>query len=286
MAETRRRSVWMERLMACFFAFCAAVVVMVFAIMVGQLVWSGAGAISWSFLTESPANAGREGGIAPILVSTALVLAVCLSVAVPLGLATAVVLAEFRRSSRLFGTLIGRSLDVLAGVPSIVIGLFGNVFFCQILGLGFSILAGGLTLACMVLPLLIRTTEKGLRAVPESYRMGGAALGISKPAMLGHVLLPAAVPSLVAGMVLSLGRASAETAALIFTSGYVDRMPTSIWDSGRTITVHIYDLAMNVPGGNRNAYGAAIVLLVLLFITNRSAARLANRWHPQRLEKL
>jgi len=286
MADSRSFRPWADRLMAGFFALSTAIVVAVFLILIGQLIWFGAGAISWEFLTENPVNAGREGGIASILVSTGLVVGVCLAVALPLGLATAVVLAEFTRKNRLFGTLIGRSLDVLSGVPSIVIGLFGNVFFCQIMGLGFSILAGGLTLACMVLPLLIRTTAEGLRAVPASYRMGGAALGISKTAMLAHVLLPAAFPSLVVGSVLSLGRASAETAALIFTSGYVDRMPSSIWDSGRTITVHIYDLAMNVPGGNRNAYGAALVLLCLLFLINRSAALLADKWHPQRLEKL
>src|SRR5205823_6172239 len=168
------------------------------------------------------------------LVSTALILAVCLASSLPVGLGTAVLLAEFTPAGGAFGRLVRRSLDVLAGVPSIVFGLFGNAFFCQVLGLGFSILSGGLTLACMVLPILIRATEEGFRAVPREYRLGAAALGLSRTTTLLHLLLPAAVPGLLVGLVLGLGRAIAETAALIFTSGYVDRMPGSLLDSGRS----------------------------------------------------
>ena len=121
-------------------------------------------------------------------------------------------LAEFTPTDSWFGGLVRRSLDVLAGVPSIVFGLFGNVFFCKVLGLGFSILSGGLTLACMVLPILIRSTEEGFRAVPNEYRLGAAALGFSRTTTLFQLLLPAAVPGLVVGLVLGIGRAIAETA--------------------------------------------------------------------------
>jgi len=182
-----------------------------------DIVWHGAGQLDWEFLTTEPENAGREGGIASILVSTGLLLSVCLGVAVPLGLGTAILLAEFTVLNNWFGRLVRRSLDMLASVPSIVFGLFGNAFFCVTLGLGFSILSGGLTLACMVLPILIRSIEEGLRSVPHEYRLGAASLGLSRTATLVNLLLPAAVPSLVAGLILGIGRAMAETAALMYT---------------------------------------------------------------------
>lgn len=209
---------------------------------------------------------------------TALILLVAIITAAPLGLATAMLLSEFTRHDSVFGRLVRRSLDVLAGVPSIVFGLFGNAFFCIYLGLGFSILSGGLTLACMVLPILIRTAEEGLQAAPNDYRLAAAALGMSRSAALVHLLLPAAMPALVAGLLLGIGRAGAETAALIFTSGYVDRMPDSLFDSGRALSVHIYDLSMNVAGGDANAYTSALVLIILLLIINSIAMGLANHW--------
>ncbi|MEO0867153.1 MAG: phosphate ABC transporter permease PstA [Cyanobacteria bacterium J06642_11] len=249
----------------------------VFLWVMGSILAQAAGHISVSFLLAEPMNAGREGGIAPILVSTLLILAVCLVTALPLGIATALLLAEFTVSDRNLSRWVRRSLDFLAGVPSIVFGLFGSVFFSQVLGLGFSILSGGLTLACMVLPLLIRSTEEGLRSLPASYRQGAAALGLSKTTTLFKILLPAALPGLMVGIVLSMGRALAETAALIFTSGYVDRFPESLLDSGRSLSIHIFDLSMNVPGGDNNAAASALVLIVLLLILNGLAALITWR---------
>jgi len=255
-----------------------ATVVAVFAWIVGDILRHGLPELSWSFLVEAPRDSGRAGGIGPIVVSTLLILGVCLAAAVPLGLATAVLLAELTRGDGGFATFVRRSLDILAGVPSIVFGLFGNAFFALWLGLGFSILSGGLTLACMVLPILIRSTEEGLRAVPDDYRHAAAALALSRVATLRHVLLPAALPGLVVGLVLGIGRAAAETAALLFTSGYVTRLPDSLLDSGRALSVHIYDMAMNVPGGTERAYSAAVVLIVLLLAINGAAGVLAERF--------
>lgn len=232
--------------------------------------------LNWNFLTKAPQNAGREGGIFPILVSTALILGVCLLVSVPLGLGTAILLTEFTRTGSRFAAGIRLSLDILAGTPSIVFGLFGNAFFSQTLGLGFSILSGGLTLACMILPIFIRSTQEGFRSIPDDYRRAAAALGLSKTAVLRAVLLPAAIPGIAVGLLLGIGRAIAETAALIFTSGYVDRFPTSLLDSGRSLSVHIYDLATNVPGGEANAYGTALVLVFLLIIINTIVASIAD----------
>ena len=245
---------------------------------IGDLTWQGTPRLSWEFLTTAPVDAGRLGGIWPIMVSTGLILGVCMAVTLPIGLGTAIFLAEITKLDQYFGRLIRRSLDVLAGVPSIVFGLFGNALFCQILGLGFSILSGGLTLACMVLPILIRTTEESFRMVPLEYRLSAAALGLSKTATLIHLLLPAAAPGLLAGLILGLGRAIAETAALIFTSGYVDRMPESLLDSGRALSIHIYDLSMNVPGGEQTAYASALVLIGLLFLLNGLSSWVTRHW--------
>lgn len=231
----------------------------------GAIVWdllgSGLARIDWAFLTEAPRDAGRAGGIAPILMSTLWAMLVCLAVAVPLGLGAAAYLAEATDARRGFGRFVQRSLDLLAATPSILFGLFGNAFFCQTLGLGFSILSGGLTLACMILPVVIRTAEAGLRAVPAEVRLGAAALALGPITTLTRVLVPAAAPALLAGVVLGLGRALAETAALIFTSGAVDRMPESLLDSGRVLSVHIYELSLHVPGGEASAQGSALVLV-------------------------
>lgn len=253
-----------------------------FLLMVWGLITQGAGQLSWSFLSTDPQDVGRAGGIRSILAATALLLGVCLGTAIPLGVGTAILLSEFTRSDHWFGRVVRRSLDMLAGVPSIVFGLFGNAFFSITLGLKFSILAGGMTLSCMVLPILIRSVEEGLREVPDDFRLGAASLGLSQTSTLWHLILPAAVPSLVAGFVLGLGRAVAETAALIFTSGYVDRFPTSLLDSGRALSLHIFDLSMNIPGGDPNAAASALTLLVLLLGINSIVIWIGENWlHKQ-----
>jgi phosphate transport system permease protein len=248
-----------------------------------DLTRGGLAHISWEFLTESPRDAGRAGGIGSVLVSTLLILLVALAAALPLAWTTAVLLAEYVPTTSQFGITVRFSLQVLAGVPSIIFGLFGNAFFSIYLGLGFSILSGGLTLACMLLPILVSTAEAGLRAVPQSYRLSAAALGMSRTATLLHLLLPAAAPTLAAGLLLGIGRAVAETAALLFTSGYVDRMPGSLLDSGRALALHIFDLSMNVPGGDTPAYASALVLVVLLLCINILAMQLAYGLQRKRI---
>jgi phosphate transport system permease protein len=247
-----------------------------------DLVWRGGAHLSWSLLTELPSDAGRAGGILPILVSTGLILVVSLSAAVPLSIATAAWLAEFSEAEGAFSRWVRASLDVLAGVPSVVFGLFGSAFFCQFLGLGFSILSGGLTLACMILPILTRATEEGFRAVSIEHRSGAAALGLSPVEVLFHVTLPLAAPAVTVGLVLGIGRALAETAALVFTSGYVDRMPESLGDSGRALSIHIFDLAMNVPGGDARAAASALVLITAVLGVNLLAAQVMRSWSRAR----
>ena len=256
-------------------AAALAVVGLLLAIL-SDLVLRGAGEISWPFLIEAPSDFGRAGGVGPILVSTVLILGVCLAVALPVGLGSALFLSELTAGRGRMGRLIRRSLDATAAVPSIVFGLFGNALFCRALGLGYSILAGGLTLACMILPFLIRTAEIGLRSVPAERRLSAAGLALSRATTLRAIILPAAAPAIVAGVVLGLGRALAETAALIFTSGYVARWPGSLLDSGRSLSIHIYDLALNVPGAE-NAYTSALVLILAIAIINQVAWSLTPR---------
>ena len=263
--------------------FVAFLVCAAFVWIASDLVRGGMAHLSWDFLVDSPRNAGRAGGIGSILVSTALILLVALMVALPLGWTTAALLSEYMPASGSFGYVVRHSLQVLAGVPSIVFGLFGNAFFSIYLGMGFSILSGGLTLACMLLPILVSTAEAGLHAVPDAYRQSAAALGMSRTATLVHLLLPAAAPALAAGLLLGIGRAMAETAALLFTSGYVDRMPGSLLDSGRTLAIHIFDLSMNVPGGDAPAHASALVLIIVLLLINMVAMRLTTVWQRRKI---
>lgn len=225
MADGRSDAV--DRLAAGVVWSSALTVTSIFAWLLWDIGVNSLSVLDPGYLTGPVLDAGRAGGIGPILVSTGLILAVCLAVAVPVGLGAAIFLAEFTARSR-FGGAVRRSLDLLAGVPSIVFGLFGNAFFSRILGMGFSILSGGLTLSLMVLPILIRTTEEGLRSVPDETRLGAAALSLSRTTTLFRLLLPRAIPALVVGLVLGIGRALAETAALLFTSGYVTRSPSSL----------------------------------------------------------
>lgn len=262
------------------------IITCIFFWILGDLLWNGLSHLTLDFLYTAPKYSGRAGGIGPILISTLLILAVCLIVSLPLGLGAAIALTEFVPHRGFFARTVRRSLDILSGVPSIVFGLFGNALFCKMMGLGFSILSGGLTLACMVLPLLIRSIEEGLRSVPKDYKLSATALGLSKTSILLKLLIPAATPGLIVGLVLSIGRALAETAALIFTSGYVDRIPTSLMDSGRSLSIHIFDLSMNISGGDAGAYKSSLVLVFLLIVINGIASYFANHFLRKRINTI
>lgn len=265
--------------------FVAILVWSVATLVAGVLLWivldllrQGLPQLSLGFLLDAPRDAGRGGGIAPVLLATMMILGVTLAVAVPLGLATALLLSEYIRRGSRFAGFVRHTLEVLAGVPSIVFGLFGNALFVRHFGMGYSVAAGGLTLACMVLPLFVRASEEALRAVPDDFRQAAVALGLTRTAAVRSVLLPAALPGILVALVLSTGRALAEAAALLFTSGYVLRAPESLADSGRTLAIHIYELAMNVPGGEAQAYATGIVLLLLLLLINVLTAMLGHRY--------
>ena len=259
---------WPDMLLKITSWLCGLFIILFFGYLLFDIVLNGFSRIDLTFFTNSPLNAGRAGGIAPMLISTLLILVLCLVISLPIGVASAIYLAEYTSEKQWFSRFVKRSLNIIAGVPSIVMGLFGYAFFVIALQLGFSILSGALTLACMVLPLLIRSIEDSLRMIPQGYRDNAHALGLSKWRTVFQVLLPMASQGILLAIILSIGRAMAETAALLYTSGYVTRMPESVLDSGRSLSVHIFDLSMNVPGGEQSAYASALTLIILLLMIN------------------
>ena len=231
--------------------------------------------INWRFLTEIPHNMGRSGGVSSTIVGTVMVSAVAIIIAVPFGIGTAFYLAEYTWEN-IVTKIIRFSAESLAGIPSIVYGLFGFIFFVIYLNLGWSVLSGGLTLAFMILPTIIRTSEEAIRAVPYSYREVSYSLGGTKWQTIMRAVTPSAIQGIVNGVILSLGRCVAETAAVILTAGSALRMPTSIFSPTRTMAIHFYILAREGISMD-NAYGTAALLIVLIFLINVIANALANR---------
>lgn len=236
--------------------------------------------LSLRFLLDSPKDMGKAGGIFPTLVGTLLLPLLAIGIALPLGVGTAVYLSEYTLENRAtrairFGT------DCLAGIPSIIFGLFGFIFFVVMLGLGWCLLSGGLTLAIMVLPTIIRTSEEAIRAVPNSYREVSFSLGATRWQTVFKVVLPNALPGIVTGVMLSLGRSIGETAAVIFTAGSSLRLPTSVFDSVRTMSVHFYILAREGIS-MENAYGTAAVLVISVLMVNLVSYWLMHRFIAKR----
>lgn len=231
--------------------------------------------LSPGFLLDSPEQMGREGGIFPTIVGTVFLTAVAIAIATPLGIGTAVFLTEYTREGRAT-RLIRFGTENLSGVPSIIFGLFGFAFFVIFLGLGWSILSGGLTLAAMVLPTIIRTAEEAIRAVPPSYRQVSFALGASRWQTVTRVVLPSALPGIITGVILAIGRSVGETAAVILTAGSSLRVPTSLFSPARTMSVHFYILAREGISLEM-AYGTGALLIISVLLVNLAANWLMNR---------
>lgn len=260
-------------------AASAVIVLAAIGLIIAPFVINGAShALTLSFLTEGTSEGGRTGGVLPIAVSTILLVLVALAVAIPSGLLTAIFISEYSSKYPRLSRVACFSLDIFAGIPSIVFGFLGYSLFCLYLGMGFSILAGALTLACMIVPLIVRNTLIGLQSIPVEWRLGAAAVCMSRQSFMRHVALPWAAPAIASGIVLATGRALGETAALIYTSGFVDRLPESLSDSGRSLSVHIFELAMNVPGSERNASASAALLMALVITLNVVTVAISNRY--------
>jgi phosphate transport system permease protein len=247
---------------------------------IGFVLERGLPHTSLAFLLTKPRNMGKEGGIFPAIVGTLLLSLMAILVALPLGIGTAVYLSEYTRESRLtkairFGT------DCLAGIPSIIFGLFGYIFFVTTLRMGWSLIAGALTLAIMVLPTLIRTAEEAIRSVPQNWREVSLSLGATRWETVRKVVLPNALPGIVTGVMLSFGRSIGETAAVIFTAGSSFRLPRGAFDSVRTMAVHFYILAREGLSTEK-AYGTAAVLVIAVLIVNIVTYALMHRFISRR----
>jgi len=260
---------------AAIWAAALAVLAVLAAIIIYILV-KGLPHVSWGFLTQIPRNMGRSGGISSTIVGTVMVTAMAVVIAMPFGIGTAFYLAEYTRENAVT-RVIRFSAECLAGIPSIVYGLFGFIFFVIFVNLRWSVMSGGLTLAVMILPTLIRTSEEAIRSVPAQYREVSYSLGGTKWQTIVGVVFPSALRGIVTGIILSVGRCIAETAAVVLTVGSVLRMPNSLFSPARTMAVHFYILAREGIS-MENAYGTAALLIVLIFFINVVANMLVNRF--------
>jgi phosphate transport system permease protein len=244
----------------------AIVTVAVLVLIIGVILVRGLPYVNLEFLTGAPEDLGRAGGILPTILGTIVLGLVSVIIATPLGVGSAIYLTEYTRETRLT-RIIRFGTESLAGVPSIIFGLFGFIFFVDILQMGWSILAGGLTLTLMVLPTIIRTTEEAILTVPQAYRETGYSLGATRWEMVTTTVLPSAMPGIVTGVILSFGRAVSETAAVIFTAGTALNMPVSLFSPVRTMAVHFYILAVEGISLEK-AYATGAVLIVTVLLIN------------------
>ncbi|HEX2961720.1 MAG TPA: phosphate ABC transporter permease PstA [Ignavibacteriales bacterium] len=257
-----------------------ALVLLILVFIIFFILEKGLPVINLQFLTSNPQEMGRSGGIFPTIIGTVVLTFVALLIATPLGVFTSVYLSEYTKET-LLTKIIRFGTDCLAGIPSIIFGLFGYIFFVITLQMGWSILAGSLTLAVMVLPTIIRTSEEAIRAVPKVYREVSFSLGASGWQTVRKVILPNALPGIVTGVMLSIGRSIGETAAVIFTAGSSLRIPTTAFDSVRTMAVHFYLLAREGIS-QENAYGTAATLIIAVLIVNLTAYWVMNRFIARR----
>ena len=218
----------------------------------------------------------ENGSLFPALINTIIMTALSLIIAVPFGIFSAIFLVEYAKRGNKFINVIRIKTETLSGIPSIVYGLFGMLFFVTTLKWGYSLLAGAFTLSIMILPLIMRTTEEALKAVPDSYREGSFGLGAGKLRTVFRIVLPSAVPGILAGVILAVGRIVGETAALIYTAGTVADIPDGVMGSGRTLAVHMYSMSREGLHMDQ-AYATAVVLLVLVIGINWLSGFIAKK---------
>lgn len=261
---------------------CAAICCGIILFLIGYILINGIPNLSpqlfeWKYNSENVS-------MMPSIINTLIYTAFSLLLAVPAGVFAAIYLAEYARRGNAFVRLIRVTAQTLSGIPSIVYGLFGYLMFCVYLKLGYSMLAGTLTLAIMILPLIMRTTEEALCAVPDSYREASYGLGAGKLRTVFKVILPSAMPGILSGVILGIGRIVGETAALIYTAGTVADVVTKFSDSGRTLSVHMYAL-MSEGLYMEEAYATAVILLVAVIIINAFSSLIASKISKKEGEK-
>jgi phosphate transport system permease protein len=262
----------------------AVVVVIPIVLVVVYIVVQGISAINWEFLTDFPRNGMKEGGIFPAIVGTVVLTFVTAIVSIPISVGAAVYLAEYARDTWLTRA-IRLAIINLAGIPSVVYGLFGLGLFVLFMGLGTSIIAGGLTLGLMTMPVVISTAEEALLAVPQRFRVVSRSLGATHWQTVRKVVLPNALPGILTGVILGLERAAGETAPILFTVAafYLPQLPRSLMDQTMALPYHLYVISTQVPGMPLQVqYGTALVLLVLVLSMNVVATIIRSRFRRRR----
>ena len=264
------------------FRLMSLIVVLILFSIIGFIVYRGIGAISWEFLTSEPTEGMTSGGIFPAIVGTFYLVIGSMLVAFPIGVMSGIYMNEYAKNNGLV-KFIRIMTNNLGGIPSIVFGLFGMALFVNKLHFGDSILAGSLTLGLLVMPLIIRVTEEALKAIPDSYRQGSLALGATKLQTIMKVVLPAAFPNIMTGLILSIGRVSGETAPILFTAAayFLPKLPSSIYDQVMALPYHLYVIATSgtdLEATRPMAYGTALVLIVIVLAMNLTANFLRKRF--------
>jgi phosphate transport system permease protein len=253
------------------------ITILLLLIIIGYVLIQGIPGINWDFLMTAPKGGlSGEGGISTVIVSTLYLIGVTLVLLVPIGIGAAVYLSEYAPNNRLT-RIIRYGVETLAGIPSIIFGLFGFALFVTVMSFNFSILSGALTLVCLLLPTMICTTEEALRAVPHSYREAALALGTTRWQMISRIVLPSALSGIVTAVILCIGRAIGETACLYVTLGGSSAMPSSLLSGGRTLALHVYYLAMETNALDK-AMATASVLIITIILINALTNWLAGRF--------
>jgi len=270
---------------AFFLLFLATLLIVVpVGLIVVIIIQKGIGAISWQFLTDIPRKGMRAGGIFPAIVGTIYLVTGAIVFALPVGLFAAIYLSEYAKDNFLT-RMIKLAIVNLAGVPSVVYGLFGLAIFVIFFNLGTSILSGSLTLGIMILPVIITTSREALESVPYSFREASLSLGASKWQTIRHIVLPNAIPGILTGTILGLGRAAGETAPILFTVAafYLPQLPKSIFDQAMALPYHLYVISTQVPNVDENIrYGTALVLLFLVLFMNLIAIIIRYQFRKQK----
>jgi phosphate transport system permease protein len=270
---------------AFFLLFLATMLIVVpVGLIVVIIIQKGIGAISWQFLTDVPRQGMRAGGIFPAIVGTFYLVVGAIIFALPVGLLSAIYLSEYAKDNYLT-RIIKLAIVNLAGVPSVVYGLFGVAIFVVFFNFGTSILSGSLTLGIMILPVIITASREALESVPNSFREASLSLGASKWQTIRHIVLPNAIPGILTGTILGLGRAAGETAPILFTVAafYLPQLPKSIFDQAMALPYHLYVISTQVPNVDENIrYGTALVLLFLVLFMNLIAIIIRYRFRKQK----
>ena len=261
-------------MLLCLVLLCAVITVGVLLFLIGYILVQGVPNLSPELFALEYTS--ENASLMPALVNTILITFISLLIAVPLGVFSAIYLVEYAKRGNKLVSVIRMTAETLSGVPSIVYGLFGMLFFVTTLGWGNSLIAGAFTLSIMILPLIMRTTEEALRTVPDSFREGSFGLGAGKLRTVFRVILPTAVPGILSGVILAIGRIVGESAALIYTAGTIAQYPTDILSSTRTLSVHMY-LCTSEGMHTDKAYGTAVVLLILVVVINALSAFVAKK---------